>query len=689
MKSIFLTLSVWAFTFHSSFSLANTCELISPEHGDILSSVRSLQAELNRIPEACRQGAAQEAFKSVEQLQGASTHLQQMWSNSSLVTTDPTGFGVSASTAISSIESIGNSIKAVANCGQLDKKSNNVVKLLSSLSDVTMSLAPVLMAATIFLPTLKGAGMLAAGAAKLASGTSVTKALTAALAVGISAKFVEVLTDMFDDDTLKMENPSDRDLVLRSICDYQRIKERADFLAPLNSGRIDYKLTMEQVRINIAKLRETYGKGKPKLREMIEKFELFKANIQGEGDKIRMAREKLYNLKNEIERSPDKNYQCLTAHNNISKGSILAGLKMPNTESGQVLLKTIRENQRVISSYLAEAQKDMVKDPRIDARVSFLTFCLSEVANWQKNVDILLSDLAAQMQEASEDGFLALQKDPAYLEWKNEFLKWRRESRGQEVDLVLLERIDGYMSASLELRNIIPESDLVIEVRGLAAKIFGQSLRKKSLAGKWLKQRLDSYDEIVSDFRKSFAQANVEVNRLALSKFFVEKKGKITQTNYSTYQNEMLDVDNRFHLENLNQHLVAGISPETARAMCTSLGQLKIQSQYAGKVLNSADYFCHFMTKNNLKEVNIDSYIIKQCWGRLGFDGDRSWAGIEQLIKGSVSKYGVNSLTGIIDEKVSILACPATRTIRFSGIGTGQIEFIEKPMDKAVNGVKP
>lgn len=647
------------------------CAFESAEHADLLQSVRNLDAQLRSIPGECLPGGGKDAFKSVQDLQASSTTLQQLNGHSTLAPLDASNFGMSAQTAMESISTIGKSIKQAATCSKLEKK-DGLVTVLSTLSDVSMSLAPVLMAATVFLPALTAGGAFGVVAGAALKALPVGKLLSTALLVGVFSTVAEVSVDLFENDTNKMADPNYRSLVLKSICEYRRIKTNVDYLSYINTGRANVKKEKAELEARVIALRKRFEKEDPKMVKLIDQFYAVRKQTEDESRKITATRGVLAKIDTDFGASDDNHYRCNVVAQRVKSGtSILTHLALPSVPnvadqfsspsySVQALVSTIKNNESIIIQAYKDQQGEVCLK-NIEACNKTADICAKNADLWRRNLSSLLSQLTRFNREKTEQQMGALFTNP-------QFIAWRQQNKSLEADALLLERIIGFMSASPDPRQIIPETDLIIEVQELGKRIFTRKgynfVTGKSMAGAWLDHRLNAYEKTVDEFNRVFVQLNSKINNKALQLYFAKAKvaqqKAIQKTSGSAQVNqyEVQKITSKFNLESLTLQTLKELNdPQIAVDVCRDLNAMYIQSNNAGKLLNSAKYFCNYLEENELKNTEMDAFIVSKCWGRINLGNDKSTSYIENLTKSTGGITGLRTRMAIVQKNMDMLNC--------------------------------
>lgn len=669
-KSVVVLLICIVFIFNASQSFGQACVLDSSEHADLLTSIKKLKEKLSLVPDECKTGDAKQAFQSVDELKGASGKLQEYITTQSMAM-DATQFGVTADTAMRSVNSITQSLKAATTCLKSKDKKDTIVQILSSLSDVTMNLAPVLMAATIFMPVVGQAGLVGKIATGAISKLPIGKSLTLALLVGVSAKVIEGVMDLSTDGVLKMENIEHRNLVAKSICDYQRIHKQVRDLTPLNGGRIDFKRKYEDVKLAINKLKQEYldvanNKKTPKAKAdearkiagLIEKFEALKESVETEAKDIVTARTKLAGFDEIYLKAEDPAYRCSIANHFMNTNTIFKDLKLPITDHSKALRNVIDENRQEINESFASSKAKGPGNAGYDHKAFQLGLCVKAADRWKANVAIILGELASEIQNRSESVYKQLLSDP-------DFNKWRKAASQLEGQEILYEKIMAYISKVGDQSQLIPQSEVTIEFKGVGKLLFEDTIRKKSLAGQWLEHRLDEFDDMVDSFNKLFSDLNYTTNNVyeaSLLKAHNDKVRKLKDDFYgakASISNQYLQIEMdksrlRMNLENLNPNLFTSNTTYT----CNRLEDLVNESSNANKVFNSAKLFCYYLNSSDLITSKTDPFLIKKCVGRIGLEFDDSKSGLNEIENKRTSRYGLTTRTAIVHTKAVELSCP-------------------------------
>ena len=638
-------------------SYAQSCVLDSSEHADLLTSIKKLKEKLSLVPEECKTEGTRQAFQSVDGLKDSSGKLHEFVTNQAMAL-DATQFGTAAQTAMDSVNSITKSLKSAGSCLKSKEKKDTLVSILSSLSDVTMNLAPVLMAATIFMPMVGQLGLVGKIATGAISKLPIGKSLTLALLVGVSAKVIEGVTDLANDkeNPLDMKNPEHRNLVAKSICDYQRINKQIRDLSKLNNGRIDYSKKYQDTLKSIAELEAFYRKKDPKIADIIVKYHGLKSTIKTDFEKILNARKKLADFDQIYTKSDDPSYRCSVAYNFVSMNGVFKDLRLPTEDHTVALLKVIDENKTEISESITAARGKGPGTPGYDHRTFQYGLCLKAVDKWKSNVAIILGELSSEVQSRSEKIYESLLADKT-------FNDWRKNASQLEADSVLYEKIDAYISKSGDVSQLIPQAELIIEFRDLDKQLFeANGWFAKSLAGKWLEHRLKEYEDIVGSFGQNFSSLNVSTNtayvKQIIDAFNQNPKNLSSQFARSDVQRKIEMTHMQYNLENLTPLLfVQGSAKRDSTNTCARLTDLVIESNSANKVFNSAGLFCNYLRSSGLIKPNMDKYIITNCIGQVGLEDDDSKSGLKRLEASKTTRYGLTTRTAIVHSKSVQLGC--------------------------------
>lgn len=654
MKKISLSVIVSCLMM-SDISFGQQCALDNPEYSTVISSVKALQDELNNIPSECKTSSVQTAVQNMNDLKDASSKLHSFWTTPPQVAgaVDPTQLSSSVTTAITSLNSVGEAIKSASKCNAVQP--NSTIAIATKISDLVMNIAPLLIMASVFSPALP------AVVGGVVRAIPLSKVLTVAVGASLTSTIAQIAADFLQNGKLNMDDPSHRRLVLKSLCEYSKIKKRVEYLSLINAGDITgLNNKYSDLKKEVEALKQKYKDNNPKLAELIDQYFKLRTQIKDEDLKINSARAKINQVKDQILSKTDKQVSCRLSNEFVKDQSLFSKLNFPITSSANY------DEQRQSLIRFLLAYQETVHQNSSDVQKEFLAQnwekCASFGKSWVENSEEILNYLSqfnySNIQNLSQD----MLNEPS-------FLQWRQESSSKEGDQQLLERIIGFVSASSRPSDILYQTDLVMEVNNLGKIILAQPdesfpyqntipyLKKKSLTGAWLLHRIQNYDKFSGDFTKEYTELNSNVNFLELDKY-KQKEKDISGVDYNKKKKELFK---RQNLEGITNTFVKDLgSVSLGNSLCQKLTYLKVLGNDSAKIMNSAMYLCKYLSDEALIDASTDSYVVEMCVGSNVLSVDNTdISGLAKRQAKSLAPRGVTFSLGFVQSRSNEIKCPA------------------------------
>lgn len=527
-------------------------------------------------------------------------------------------------------------------CAQFQKKEGWIVAA-TKLSDVASAIAPIAMMASVFIPAVAAVnkGLLLTGMIGLA---------------GVSS-MLSTFSESLDKGKLDMDNLMHRKLVLKSVCEYRKIRQNVDYINFINSGRSKIVDESKDLSDRIRKLEERFKKENPQLRDLVEKYSKIRKKVDENKTKILVVQNRLRQVEMALASISDPFSQCKLIYP-IAKGDLLFNsLNLPSETSTFDISKIsvfaviagVKENQkRIVAEITAGGRPNDV--------LGRYKACGNEVDKWIENSSNLLKSLLKTNDAEIEILLTQLRKEPAFIQWSKDSFKLEKERQ-------LFERVLIFMGPNQNSSTIVAEVDLNLQVESLEKLLMGKGSfswkgRTKSLAGTWLSYILEKYEAGVYKFETSFKAMNMDVNGMAIDVLRGDKRLTVPQ------QSESKRVMSRHEgLANLNAKLVSKqTNPKAWENACLQLADLDSTAGSSKIYLKNVEYFCNFLESQNLKRPFVDDVIISICWGNLSVRHNvATTSQLQRIEKLSEQEGSFEKNISIVKSKLMELKCAEPR----------------------------
>lgn len=573
--------------------IANSAEICSlednSEYSGLIGSVKALNENMNKVPTECKSANGSNTVEEAKKLQDSASKLNDYWKNYSQSPLNPTDYSQVVQSAVSSVSSISNNILASQSneiCGKY-LKTNDGLAFISKLSDVMMNLAPLAMVAKVLFPTM---------------GVSISFIIGA----GAVLQIVQMVSEMFLKDAINLEDPEQRKIILKSVCDYRKIQKNIDYMVLISEGNQKIADSKQQIETSLIELKNHLP---AELKPKVDNYYTKRVELIEIAKQIGMAKQYLEKINAALDVNSDLYYQCAAAAD-IMKRSNLNTLKifseptpnLPRNSSSNLDLDSLII-QSTSQSILYYKNKILTE---INSKTPDFKNCAAYVKSWKESLASLTSQLASNNNKKIENLYLELQSDKRLKDWAKIMSE-------KNSDLEFFNRVQSFMANTTPKSAVISKADLYIEISKVRQFLLGegkfsiQRLGKVTLVGAWLKLMREYYDRFEKSFQTNFSQFNdrleVMINGLTYSRV----------TEKTQLKNENLIISG--NIEKLSgEKYNKNSNPEPWSRVCFGLQSLYLESDKAMTFYKAIDFFCK--TIEDLKEEpGIDPYIRTTCFG--------------------------------------------------------------------------
>lgn len=574
-------------------TIANSAEVCSlednSEYSGLMGSVKALNENMNKVPTECKSGNSSNSIDEAKKLQDSASKLNDYWKNYSQTPLNPTDYSQVVQSAVSSVSSISNNILASQSNEICAKylRSNDGLAFISRLSDVMMNLAPLAMVAKVLFPTM---------------GVSISFIIGA----GAVLQIVQMVSEMFLKDAINLEDPEQRKIILKSVCDYRKIQKNIDYMVLISEGNQKIADSQKKIETSIIELKNHLPS---ELKPKVDNYYSKRVEFIEIAKEIGVAKQYLEKINAALDVNSDLYYQC-TAAAEIMKRSNLNALKilsesphnLPRNSSSNLDLDSliIQSNTQSVLYYKNKIITEISSKP------PDFKNCAANVKSWKESLASLINQLASNNNKKIENLYLELLADKRLKDWAKIMSE-------KNSDLEFFNRVQSFMASTTPKSAVISKADLYIEISKVRQFLLGdgkfsiQRLGKVTLVGAWLKFMREYYDKFEKSFQTNFSQFNdrLEVMMNSLSYSRVNEKPQFKNENSLMSGN----------IEKLSSEKYNKISnAEPWSKVCSGLQSLYLESDKAMTFYKAIDFFCN--TIDDLKEEpDIDSYIRATCFG--------------------------------------------------------------------------
>ncbi|MBN8537705.1 MAG: hypothetical protein J0M15_11685 [Deltaproteobacteria bacterium] len=636
-KPIAVTITIF-FLFTITANSAEICSLEdNSEYSGLIGSVKALNENMNKVPTECKSANGSNTVEEAKKLQDSASKLNDYWKNYSQSPLNPTDYSQVVQSAVSSVSSISNNILASQSneiCGKY-LKTNDGLAFISKLSDVMMNLAPLAMVAKVLFPTM---------------GVSISFIIGA----GAVLQIVQMVSEMFLKDAINLEDPEQRKIILKSVCDYRKIQKNIDYMVLISEGNQKIADSKQQIETSLIELKNHLP---AELKPKVDNYYTKRVELIEIAKQIGMAKQYLEKINAALDVNSDLYYQCAAAAE-IMKKSNLNTLKifseptpnLPRNSSSNLNLDSLII-QSTSQSILYYKNKILTE---ISSKTPDFKNCAAYVKSWKENLASLTSQLASNNNKKIENLYLELQSDKRLKDWAKIMSE-------KNSDLEFFNRVQSFMANTTPKSAVISKADLYIEISKVRQFLLGegkfsiQRLGKVTLVGAWLKLMREYYNKFEQSFQANFSQFNdrLEVMKNDLTYSRVNEK-TLSKNENSLMSGNIEKISSEKYNKNSNT--------EPWLKVCFGLQSLYLESDKAMTFYKAIDFFCK--TIEDLKEEpGIDSYIRTTCFGSFNKivgpqeKSNTSWLSITNTsFKNSKS---LEKRAQLIRLKMAELSCPS------------------------------
>lgn len=599
------------------------CDLVDhAEYADLLTTVKALSDKIKNIPSECLKGEAASVAQNAQNLQQSATKLHDYWTNSALVAHNAGDFSTTLQSAMTSFGSIAQGLKLGANnpACLADIGANGFVDLLGRASDVVMSLSPIL--------------VMGIAVAKVTVAAPVMPLL---LSFSAAAVIIKTGVELYGKKIINLDTTEQRLLVLRNICDYQKLRRNVKFISFVDAGV--EKVEEEQAKIS-AQLNEIEKKLPTELRKQIRKYKEAKNSYKADQQRLAVVKSALDMLDSILRRNETAAYQANVAHKYFSGNEIMTQLDFEkfdlsavNNDKITAIGVSAKANYQAAATYKnifnsEFAKPDNSKEKFENAQKAFL--------EWRRNLTALLGDLGLLVR---------LQSENLYIQMLNEdgFSEWVKATSDRENINDLLGKVTGLMRNRNNPSAVISLAELYKKVDEVHQLLVGNDSRSfknwsgTTFAGEWLNSIASSYESSAWQFWKGYTEFVREINESARKSLIQKQKNDGTETGGPA--RAIIRTQN---LDQLNgPFLPVAMGSTSEKSEMTEEDKIKNErwNNYCGRLselyetwargvtyFGSIEYFCSSLS--DLRHASISDKIVDRCFGQNEMDQikqQKSW----------------------------------------------------------------
>lgn len=590
MKKVVLFILILIQVSQAQVGSNQVCEYLNnSEYTDLLTVIGGLQEAISKIPKDCGEQVINNSYSEAKKLQESASKISEYWNSQALVTQSPLDFGNSVQSAVSSVRSLTNNLQN----GSLNQvcvnhfKSGQGVEFLSKLSDVGMSLGPMLilakaMGAAISMPMIVGV-------------------------IGISS-VANIATDLIGNDEIQIADPEQQKKVLKAVCDYRRAKKQMDYLIFIQDGvsKIDEQTTNLDERIKALKASLPL-----KFHPIFDYYNEGRSLNTKKATQIEKAKKWANEFNQILNRDSSDNFQCTASKSLFSTSDPHSLLSLQEYQLGKKndvsslaalsLHKTsVDVMQEIVSLQPTDSKKVMT--------------CASSVKKWKGLFTSLVRELDSINERNIENDLNELRKDSRLPDILAELKSLKKEH-------LLFKRIQTYMQKAPTPGAVISKAMVYSQFRDVHAFLLGKGRFKftkgnVTLVGAWLDHMYKLFSESSGKFTSEFFRLNQQLKSLLISRKISQgapiSRPKVAENSALTYTLELVN----------QEHFSHPTQKQEWADSCRSLKGLYSLWDKADTYLKSITYFCDSIADIRDPEMNHD--IVKMCFGSLDIRNSKS-----------------------------------------------------------------
>ncbi|MFN9066497.1 MAG: hypothetical protein ACK5V3_04665, partial [Bdellovibrionales bacterium] len=427
----------------SNSSQGQVCDFLNhKEYSDLLTTIGGLQEAVSKIPKDCGEQVTHNAYQEAKNLQDSAAKISEYWNSQALMAQSPLDFGNSVQSAVSSVRSLANNLSR----GSLNQvcanhfKSNQGMEFFSKLSDVGLSLGPMLI-----LAKAMGAGI----------STSVVVGV-----IGVSS-VANITTELMGRDEIQIADPEQQKKVLKAVCDYRRAKKQMDYLMFIQDSVSKVDQYTEQIDVRIKNLRSSLP---VQFHEVFDYYNDGRSMNSKRSLQLEKANSWARDFFEVLNRDSSDNFQCTAAKSffsNQDPHDLLAIQDYQLSKRKDVPSLAARSLLQTSQDLMAEVLSHQKRDTKTLIR------CASDVKKWKDIYSSLIRELFHINERSIESDLNKMLKDPRLPEMLAELKNLKSEQ-------LLFKRIKAYMQRRQSPGAVITQALVKSKFHDVNSFLIGQ-----------------------------------------------------------------------------------------------------------------------------------------------------------------------------------------------------------------------
>lgn len=591
---------------NSLFTESATCPLIANRpYLDLVQAIQNLSRQVQPVQNCQDNADMKKMAELAEQMKAAGSGLSTSWTNPNSLLQDPQAlnqFQGQVETIVSALNSIGQSVSnnslVDSDCGRQLMSGTGI---LQAIGDLSTSLAPFALLGASINPSWS-------------VGVKVILGLTGA------GSLSKIITQMQDQESLKMANAENREAVIQNVCEFTRIAQRVRFLKLAQSGQID-EVTKELEGFKAQTQTLLTEKSSPRVIALLEHRDLVKSRLQTINEQLKNDQDQMALLLRQTQPG-DQIGICTDARYLAEKFSDQESFPRTAIDNFQLLIfnqeKASQSQQRILDREAGLRERLLTLDDTGNAEK--LQAC-SQVATSYMNLlqeVIRLTALTARDHEASLNQQLIADK---------EFSSFQAEEQRMNREVETLSRVTDILSRLSREDSVIDKSEMHIQIEQLKRALFNsEGWFSASPVMSWLNFSNEQHVRAGGRF-------TTEWNSLTQKLYAITPAGRgnydrmiaqgaaagglaiianplmkdIARDRYRAEQLQVLDLQ------------VAPIGSIQHTESCRMLENVWTEWAAALDHLSAQNFFCQ--TVQSMFDGTVESKIVRHCQGDVGLDG--------------------------------------------------------------------
>lgn len=593
-------------TTNSLFTESASCPLVANRpHLDLVQAIQNLSRQVQPVQNCQDNADMKKMAELAEQMKAAGSGLSSSWTNPNSLLQDPQAlnqFQGQVETIVTALNSIGQSVSSNSlidsDCGRQLMSGTGV---LQAIGDLSTSLAPFALLGASINPSWS-------------VGVKVILGLTGA------GSLSKIITQMQDQENLKMANAENREAVIQNVCEFTRIAQRVRFLKLAQSGQID-EVTKELEGFKAQTQSLLSEKSSPRILALLESREMITSRLQIVNEQLKKDQDQMALLLRQIQ--PGDNVGlCTDAKYLAEKYSDQEAFPRTALDNFTLLIynqaKTSQSQQRIL-------------DREADLRARLLS--MEDTGSFEKlqACSLVATSYMSLLQETIRLTALTARDHEASLNQQliadKEFSSFQAEEQKMNREVETLSRVTDILSRLSREDSVIDKSEMHIQIEQLKRALFNsEGWFSASPVMSWLnfsnEQHVRAGGRFTTEWN-TLTQKLYDITPAGRGKYERLIAQGAAAGGLGIVANPLMkdiarDRSQAEQLSVLNLN-IAPVGSIQHTESCRMLENIWTEWAAALDHLSAQSFFCQ--TIQSMVDGSVESKIVNHCFGDIGLDG--------------------------------------------------------------------